>query len=152
MPQLLEERGIDSLEILHCDVQGAETDVLQSCRDLLKAGRIRFCIVSTHSHHISGDPLTHQRCLALLQDAGGQILAEHDVHESYSGDGLIAAHFGETALSWPAVKVSRNRYSNCLFRNRYLISTRSSAVKSHMPNCRPIARPFWIRLRSSTSP
>ena len=117
VPQLLEERGIASLEILHCDVQGAETDVLQSCRDLLKAGRIRFCIVSTHSHHISGDPLTHQRCLALLQDAGGQILAEHDVHESYSGDGLIAAHFGETALSWPAVKVSRNRYSNCLFRN-----------------------------------
>ena len=117
VPQLLEERGIASLEILHCDVQGAETDVLQSCRGLLKAGRIRFCIVSTHSHHISGDPLTHQRCLALLQDAGGQILAEHDVHESYSGDGLTAAHFGETPLSWPAVKVSRNRYSNCLFRN-----------------------------------
>jgi FkbM family methyltransferase len=117
VPQLLEERGIASLEILHCDAQGAETDVLQSCKGLLKAGRIRFCIVSTHSHYISGDPLAHQRCLALLRDAGGQILAEYDVHESYSGDGLIAAHFGETALSWPAVKVSRNRYSNCLFRN-----------------------------------
>ena len=84
---------------------------------LLADGRIRFCFVSTHTHHISGDALTHQRCLALLKEAGGQILAEHDVHESYSGDGLIVAYFGDSPLPWPSLRLSYNRYSTSLFRN-----------------------------------
>ena len=33
----------------------------------LADGRLRFLIVSTHHHSISGDPLTHQKCLAELQ-------------------------------------------------------------------------------------
>ena len=115
--QLLNDRGIARLDLLHCDVQGAETDVLRSCMALLRDGRIRFCFVSTHSHHISGDALTHQRCLALLKEAGGQILAEHDVHESYSGDGLIVAYFGDRPLPWPSLQLSYNRYSTSLFRN-----------------------------------
>jgi hypothetical protein len=31
---------------------------------------------------------------------GGTILAEHDVHESFNGDGLIAAYFGREPLEW----------------------------------------------------
>lgn len=115
--QLLNDRGIARLDLLHCDAQGAETDVLRSCMGLLRDGRIRFCFVSTHSHHISGDALTHQRCLALLKEAGGRILAEHDVHESFSGDGLIVAYFGDSPLSWPSLRFSYNRYSTSLFRN-----------------------------------
>jgi FkbM family methyltransferase len=115
--QLLNDRGIVRLDLLHCDAQGAETDVLRSCMGLLSDGRIRFCFVSTHSHHISGDALTHQRCLALLKEAGGRILAEHDVHESYSGDGLIVAYFGDSPLPWPSLRLSYNRYSTSLFRN-----------------------------------
>ena len=115
--QLLDEYSIEQLGLLHCDIQGAETAVLGSSLDLLEAHRIRFCLVSTHSHHISGDPLTHQRCLAYLKAAGGQILAEHDVHESFSGDGLIAAYFGVEPLHWICPPVSLNRYSTSLFRN-----------------------------------
>lgn len=115
--QILHECRIGQLDLLHCDAQGAETAVIRSCMGLLKARRIRFCVISTHSHHISGDPLTHQRCLTLLKQAGGQILAEHDVHESFSGDGLIAAYFGERPLAWVPPKLSYNRYSTSLFRN-----------------------------------
>jgi len=115
--ELLKDYGVDTLDLLHCDIQGGEVGVLASCVPLFADKRIRFCFVSTHSHHISGDPLTHQRCVALIKAAGGQILAEHDVHESFSGDGLIAAFFGDDPLAWTAPPLSYNRYSTSLFRN-----------------------------------
>lgn len=114
---LLHERDISTLDILHCDTQGAETAIIRSCESLLRSHSIRFGIFSTHSHHISGDPLTHQRCLTMLRDFGGTILAEHDVHESFSGDGLIAAYFGKEPIQWKEPPISRNRYSTSLFRN-----------------------------------
>lgn len=117
LPYLLDENSIDALDLLHCDAQGAETDVIFSSENILKDGRVKFCVFSTHSHHITGDPLTHQRCLQMLQDFGARILVEHDVHESFSGDGLIAATFEKNFLSWKAPQISRNRYSTSLFRN-----------------------------------
>jgi FkbM family methyltransferase len=117
VPDLLAARSIDHLDILHCDTQGAELDVIRSCETLLRHRDIDFAVFSTHAHQISGDPLTHQRCLSLVRDFGGRILAEHDVHESFSGDGLIAAYFGERQLDWVAPKMSYNRYSNAIFPN-----------------------------------
>ncbi len=117
VPDLMRDRGISHLDILHCDTQGAEVDVIKSCELLLRDRRVRFVVVSTHAHQITGDPLTHQRCLELLCSFGGQILAEHDVHESFSGDGLIAAYFGAEALAWPHLPLSYNRYSTSLFPN-----------------------------------
>lgn len=84
VPDLLAARFIDHLDILHCDAQGAELDVLRSCETLLRQRRIDFAVFSTHAHQISGDPLTHQRCLSLVEDFGGRIIAEHDVHESFT--------------------------------------------------------------------
>lgn len=109
--------GIESLDVLHCDTQGAETAIIQSCEKLLLSGKIKFGIFSTHAHQISGDPLTHQKCLDMLRDYGGNILAEHDVHESFSGDGLIAVYFGKEPLDWQAPALSYNRYSNGIFPN-----------------------------------
>lgn len=117
VPSLMRDYRISKLDILHCDTQGAETAIIRSCEALLRGSAVRFGIFSTHSHHISGDPLTHQRCLAMLKDFGGTILAEHDVHESFSGDGLIAAYFGQEPLQWKEPPISRNRYSTSLFRN-----------------------------------
>lgn len=117
VPDLMRQHGMETLDILHCDTQGAELDVLASCRTLLAQGRIRWLFVSTHAHQITGDPLTHQRCLALLRDLGAEIEAEHDVHESFSGDGLIVARFGDAPEGWARVALSRNRYSESLFRN-----------------------------------
>ena len=53
----------------------------------------------------------------MLQDFGGTILAKHDVNESFSGDGLIAACFGSEPLDGSEPPLSRNRYSTSLFRN-----------------------------------
>lgn len=134
MPQtcvadLMTEFDGGSLDVLHCDTQGAETQITRSCESLFRSHRIKFGIFSTHSHHISGDPLTHQRCLQMLNDFGGLILAEHDVHESFSGDGLIAAYFGEDKINWREPQISRNRYSTSLFRNPlYEVATSSPAA------------------------
>ena len=117
VPELMRMHGIETLDVLHCDAQGAEIDVLESIADLLRTGRVRTVIVSTHHHSISGDPLTHQRVLAFVQSCGGKVLAEHDVHESFSGDGLVAARFGPDRDEWPEVPISLNRYSHSLFRN-----------------------------------
>jgi FkbM family methyltransferase len=117
LPDLVESRAIEHVDLLHCDAQGAEIDILEGCQELAAAGRLGWVVVSTHSHHITGDPLTHQRCIALLAGAGATILAEHDVQESFSGDGLIVAKFGSVPKGWQTPKLSYNRYSESLFRN-----------------------------------
>jgi FkbM family methyltransferase len=117
LASFIDRHGIDPLDILHCDAQGAEIEVIRSCEQHLRNGRIRFLVLSTHSDAITGDPLTHQRCLDEIQTLGGQMLAEHDVHESFSGDGLIAAHFGAELIAWPKLAMSYNRYSSSLFRS-----------------------------------
>jgi FkbM family methyltransferase len=114
---LMATHDIDRLTILHCDVQGAEFSVLEQAAPLLRAGRIDWVFVSTHHHSISGDPITHQRCLALLRALGAQIEAEHDVQESFSGDGLICARFCDAPPGWEPGTLSRNRASESLFRH-----------------------------------
>jgi hypothetical protein len=54
---------------------------------------VRFLLVSTHHHSISGDALTHQKVRDLLVGAGATLIADHTVGESASGDGLLAVSF-----------------------------------------------------------
>ena len=117
VPQLMEERGIARLDVLHCDVQGAEFDVLVGCLPLFAARRIGWLFVSTHAHQISGDPLIHQRCLALVRQAGLVVEAEHDVYESFSGNGLIVARSGTAPVGWTPVTLTYNRYAESVVRN-----------------------------------
>ena len=117
VPHLMELQGIERLDVLHCDIQGAEFEVLSSCTDLFERRLTQFVFISTHDFRISGDPLTHQRCLTIIRNCRGQIIAEHDVHESYSGDGLIVAYFGDDRRMGARVAISYNRYSDSLFRN-----------------------------------
>jgi FkbM family methyltransferase len=117
VPEIFDIKHIDTLDILHCDAQGLELEVLSSCCNLLRDNRIRFCIFSTHHHNITHDPLTHQRCLFTVRKLGGRVIVEHDVNESFSGDGLIVAQFGDPAIDVGNFQISYNRYSHALYRN-----------------------------------
>ena len=108
--------GIASIELLLCDIQGFELDMLQGSTKCLKEGIIRFVITSTHHHSISNDPLMHQKCLNFLKEHGAYILVEHNIAESYSGDGLIVASFRSEDSNLPRIEIGRNRSSNSLFR------------------------------------
>lgn len=114
---LMQHGGFKRINLLHLDIQGAETAVLDSCRDLFLAGQVDWVFASTHAHQISGDPLTHQRCLDILRGCGAVIEADIDVHESFSGDGLIVARFCSAPQGWTTVPLTCNRHSQSLFRN-----------------------------------
>jgi FkbM family methyltransferase len=88
---LITDLDLQSVDLLLCDIQGAETGALLGATRSLASRRVRFLVVSTHHHSISGDPLTHQRCVEILRKAGAHFIVEHSVSESCSGDGLIVA-------------------------------------------------------------
>lgn len=95
LESIMTTNGLAKVDLILADVQGAETLLLHRALGDFAAGKVRFLIVSTHHHSISGDALTHQRALGLLKNAGAHIITEHSVPESFSGDGLIAASFDE---------------------------------------------------------
>ena len=105
------------IEMLHMDAQGAELPFLTSIR-AEHFNLLRFLVISTHHHSISGSPTTHADCLNCLKKLGAHILVEHKVEESYSGDGLIAASFAAEDLKLPVPPISRNTPQDSLFRGR----------------------------------
>ena len=117
LPKLIRDSGLGFVDLLHCDAQGAEVEALELSADRLRAGEVGWVFLSTHGAAITGDPLTHQKCLARLRELGACIEAEHDVHESFSGDGLIVARFGAPPLASPFPALSRNRYSRSYYPN-----------------------------------
>jgi len=111
---LLADRDIPRFDLVLCDAQGAELHVLQAAEEAMRSGRVRFLVVSTHHHTITGDPLTHQRCLDFLAAAGAHVIAEHSVTESCSGDGLIAASLDPRDAGF-TVPVSHVRAKDSVF-------------------------------------
>jgi FkbM family methyltransferase len=114
LPSLLERFGLERADLVLADVQGAELPLLDGGQEVLAAGRVRFLVVSTHHHVISGDPVTHQRCLELLRSLGAHVVAEHTVAESFSGDGLIAVSFDPRDRDM-GVSIDYARASSTLF-------------------------------------
>jgi len=112
---LVKEYNIEYLDLLHMDIQGFELDALHGAIETIRAGKLRFLIVSTHHYLFSKDPLTHQNCIDFIKENGGHIIASHTVPESFSGDGLIAASFSEKDAAM-TVDVSINHTDDSLFR------------------------------------
>jgi FkbM family methyltransferase len=108
------EFDLSHVDLLMVDIQGFEEVLLPRALPQFAEGKVRFLIVSTHHHVISGNPMTHQDTLKLLVDAGAHVIVEHSVSESYSGDGLIAVSFDPQDADL-TVDVSYNRASTSLF-------------------------------------
>lgn len=113
MPALAARLRGRPVEMLHIDMQGFELAFLESLRRCRTP--VRFVVVSTHHESISGSGTTHADCLGELRDQGAVILAKHDVLESYSGDGLIAASFSPADASIRLPRLSRHRGRNPLW-------------------------------------
>jgi FkbM family methyltransferase len=111
---LMDATGVKKADVVLADIQGAETQLLHDAREVFSAGRVRFVVISTHHHSISGDPLTHQNALGYLSDLGAYIVGEHSIGESFSGDGLIVASFDQQDRDLELV-VSRARQRESLF-------------------------------------
>ena len=96
----LEKEGINYLDILHADIQGAELEMLQGCRHALTDNRIGYLFISTHAGK-------HQACVEAITRTGYEIIAEHSIEESCSGDGLIVAR-SERAPRIPSVRITKD--------------------------------------------
>jgi FkbM family methyltransferase len=114
-PAVLDHAGPAGIELLHLDIQGAELELLRSI-DAGLARRLRFVMVSTHHSSISGSSTIHGDCVETLRALGATILVEHDVVESFSGDGLILASMlpEDRGLWFP--HISRNRAETSMFK------------------------------------
>jgi hypothetical protein len=91
-------KQIRHLNILHADIQGHEVQMLQGAQGMLKAGRIDYIFISTHSNEL------HRDCQEILSQSGFIILASSDKTETHSFDGLIVAK--KRTISGPATLFS----------------------------------------------
>lgn len=80
---LVEQRGLDKIDILHCDIQGYEGDMLKGAVRTLGARKVRFIFVSTHSQAL------HTECRARLKGFGFEIIADADLDGTYNFDGIL---------------------------------------------------------------
>lgn len=81
----MERERISRLAVLHADTQGNELAILQGSRRSLAERKVDFVFLSTHTNAL------HLKCLTVLRSSGYEILADIDLLETYSFDGLIAA-------------------------------------------------------------
>ena len=82
----LEERGLERLDILHCDIQGAEVEMLEGAERFLSRHGADYIFVSTHSQEL------HQGVRDGLTRHGYRVEASSDfAFESTAFDGLVFA-------------------------------------------------------------
>jgi hypothetical protein len=81
----LSQHALDSIDILHSDVQGFEMEMLQGAIHSLDARRIRYLFISTHSEEL------HARCGAFLDERGYEVVVSVSPAQSYSFDGVLMA-------------------------------------------------------------
>lgn len=79
----LSRHGISRLALLHADTQGHEFEVLLGASDSLPSAAIDYVFLSTHTNEL------HRLCLKELLRHRYRILADIDLLETYSFDGLI---------------------------------------------------------------
>ena len=80
---LVEQRGLERIDILHSDIQGFEGEMLKGAERTLRAGKVRFVFISTHSAEL------HAHCRAELLRHGFDLIADADLQRTYSVDGIL---------------------------------------------------------------
>jgi len=84
--QFISERGLDRLDILHSDIEGAEVSMLEGCERSFSEAKITYCFIATHSQEL------HAQVSNKLQSAGFRIEASADFDkETTSWEGFVFA-------------------------------------------------------------
>jgi len=106
--QIMEDQGIERLDILHSDIQGFEVEMLCGATKLLRDNLARYIFISTHSNDL------HKKCRDLLEAAGYSIVASANLSESFCFDGVLVACDPKTAsvLTVPISSRRRLRYAS----------------------------------------
>lgn len=97
------ETGRDRIDILHCDIQGYEIQMLQGARKALAEMRVDYWFISTHSQPI------HETVLKVLRDADYRVeLAADFEAQTTSFDGfMLAVHPDRKKISFDNMPLGR---------------------------------------------
>jgi hypothetical protein len=90
---ILEQKGIARLHMLHADIQGFEHRMLQGARKAFENKTIDYAFVSTHRGFKFGHSDIngiHNQCLEFFKEMDYFVIAETNLETTYSWDGLIA--------------------------------------------------------------
>ena len=90
---IIRQKGIERLHMLHADIQGFEHRMLQGARKAFENKIIDFAFVSTHRGFKFGhDDINgiHNQCLEFFKEMDYFVIAETNLETTYSWDGLIA--------------------------------------------------------------
>jgi hypothetical protein len=86
LDSFMRQEKLDSLSILHSDIQGAELKMLDGAADTLAAHRVDYLFISTHSQSL------HESAFGKVSDYGYRILVSSDFELHSTGcDGFILA-------------------------------------------------------------
>lgn len=80
---LINKWELKLIDILHCDIQGEEYNMLQGISEKHLLYKIKYFFISTHSNKI------HSDCKLYLASKGYDILADINLDETYSFDGIL---------------------------------------------------------------
>ena len=97
---IMTTHSIEQLSILHSDIQGYEYPMLKGAQQALAQQRIDYVFISTHSNEL------HTQCLEHLAHHQYEIIADADLIETYSWDGLIVAR-SPRAPKVPSVNIAK---------------------------------------------
>lgn len=79
---LLEEYKIESLDVLHSDIDGAELTMLEGATESLKSKRIKYAFILTHGID------THSKCLEFVHNFDYDVIMNH-TQDNIGADRLI---------------------------------------------------------------
>lgn len=88
--ELVEQRGLTQIDILHCDIQGYEGEMFKGAERTLQARKVGFAFISTHSDTL------HTSCRSELIRHGFDIIADADMQGTYSFDGILVGQLRGT--------------------------------------------------------
>jgi hypothetical protein len=79
------EHDIGHLTVLHSDIQGFESRMLDGAASMLAGHRIDYIFISTHSNTL------HSECISKLRAFHYNVLSDVNLDEAYQADGVIFA-------------------------------------------------------------
>jgi hypothetical protein len=83
---LMQDKGLQKIDILHSDIQGYEHQMLDGAIDSLHKRKIDYIFISTHSQEI------HYKCLDFLNKVGYKLIGSADFdYQTFCHDGIIIA-------------------------------------------------------------
>ena len=71
LSDIFEEFGLDSLDVLHCDIDFCETVLFETSEEIFRNKKINYIFLSTHGHF-------HEIALEFLKECGYKILMNSD--------------------------------------------------------------------------